>query len=205
MFALKFKANIVILKRAGYFIILTAAITFIATIITCIVNPDIKAVMEGIGNSAPSQIKESRGIDKVWSYIVHNGFAVPLQMFILAFVPIQFLYLANIISTSSLLGVFFGVALQASLDKGFELIISSIPHSVLELFAYCLLAAVLFELNQVIRTKIINLVKKDRDRDSVIKKILIVTRTYLAFVLPLIILAALLETYAADMILHLLR
>lgn len=135
MFALKFKANIVILKRAGYFIILTAAITFIATIITCIVNPDIKAVMEGIGNSAPSQIKESRGIDKVWSYIVHNGFAVPLQMFILAFVPIQFLYLANIISTSSLLGVFFGVALQASLDKGFELIISSIPHSVLELFA----------------------------------------------------------------------
>lgn len=205
MFALKFKANIVILKRAGYFIILTAAITFIATIITCIVNPDIKAVMEGIGNSAPSQIKESRGIDKVWSYIVHNGFAVPLQMFILAFVPIQFLYLANIISTSSLLGVFFGVALQASLDKGFELIISSIPHSVLELFAYCLLAAVLFELNQVIRTKIINLVKKDRERDSVIKKILIVTRTYLAFVLPLIILAALLETYAADMILHLLR
>lgn len=205
MFALKFKANIVILKRAGYFIILTAAITFIATIITCIVNPDIKAVMEGIGNSAPSQIKESRGIDKVWSYIVHNGFAVPLQMFILAFVPIQFLYLANIISTSSLLGVFFGVALQASLDKGFELIISSIPHSVLELFAYCLLAAVLFELNQVIRTKMINLVKKDRERDSVIKKILIVTRTYLAFVLPLIILAALLETYAADMILHLLR
>ncbi len=205
MFALKFKANIVILKRAGYFIILTAAITFIATIITCIVNPDIKAVMEGIGNSAPSQIKESRGIDKVWSYIVHNGFAVPLQMFILAFVPIQFLYLANIISTSSLLGVFFGVALQASLDKGFELIISSIPHSVLELFAYCLLAAVLFELNQVIRTKIINLVKKDRERDSFIKKILKVTRTYLAFVLPLIILAALLETYAADMILHLLR
>lgn len=205
MFALKFKDNKVILKRAGYFIILTAAITFIATIITCIVNPDIKAVMEGIGNSAPSQIKESRGIDKVWSYIVHNGFAVPLQMFILAFVPIQFLYLANIISTSSLLGVFFGVALQASLDKGFELIISSIPHSVLELFAYCLLAAVLFELNQVIRTKMINLVKKDRERDSFIKKILKVTRTYLAFVLPLIILAALLETYAADMILHLLR
>ncbi|KFZ41305.1 MULTISPECIES: stage II sporulation protein M [Thermoactinomyces] len=205
MFTVRLEANKVILKRASYFLILTAAITFIATIITYMVNPDLKVVMERIGNSSPSQIKESTGIDKVWSYIVHNGFAVPLQMFILALVPIQYLYLVNIISTNSLLGVVFGIALQVDFNKGCELIISSIPHSIFEISAYCLLAGVLFELNQVIRTKIINMFKKDKEGDSIIKKILKVLRTYIAFVLPLIIIAALLETYVADIILNLFQ
>lgn len=117
MFTVRLEANKVILKRASYFLILTAAITFIATIITYMVNPDLKVVMERIGNSSPSQIKESTGIDKVWSYIVHNGFAVPLQMFILALVPIQYLYLVNIISTNSLLGVVLGLHYKLILTK----------------------------------------------------------------------------------------
>ncbi|MFB6468145.1 stage II sporulation protein M [Cytobacillus sp. Hz8] len=198
-------ANKVVLKRAIYFFIFAAAITLIATIVTYIINPDLKEVMEGIGDSSPSQIKETTGIDKVWSYIIHNGFVVPLQMFILALVPIQFLYLVNIISTNSLLGVVFGIALQADFKKGFQLIISSIPHSIFEIFAYCLLAAVLFELNQVVRVRIRNIFKKDKGEKSLIKKFLKIIRTYVVFVLPIIIVAALLETYIADIILHLLQ
>lgn len=47
--------------------------------------------------------------------------------------------------------------------------------------------------------------KKDKEGDSIIKKILKVLRTYIAFVLPLIIIAALLETYVADIILNLFQ
>ena len=197
--------NKVIFKRAINFFIFAAAITIIATIITYIINPDLKEVMEGIEDSSPDQIKESTGIDKVWSYIVNNGFAVPLQMFILALIPIQFLYVINIISTISLLGVLFGIVLQVDFKKGFELIISSIPHSIFEIFAYCLLAAVLFELNQVIRVKIRNIFKKDKEGNSLIKKFLKTIRTYVVFVLPIIIAAAFLETYIADIILHLFQ
>ncbi|MCM3570894.1 hypothetical protein [Neobacillus mesonae] len=115
----------VVLKRAINFFIFAAVITIFSATITYIMNPDIKRVMEGLGDSSLGKIKESTGIDKVWSYVVHNGFAVPLQMFILAFIPIPFLYCINIVTTNALLGVVFGIALQADSEKGFELIISS--------------------------------------------------------------------------------
>jgi len=148
--------NKVIFKRAINFFIFSATITIIVTIITYMINPDLKEVMKGIEDSSSIQIRESTGMDKVGSYIVNNGFSVPLQMFFFALIPIQFLYFVNIISTISLLGVLFGIALQVDFEKGFELIISSLPHSGFEIFAYCLLVAVLFELNQVVRGKIKN-------------------------------------------------
>ncbi|MED4718732.1 stage II sporulation protein M [Bacillus badius] len=200
--------NKVLIKRAINFFIYAVAVTIIATIITYIINPDLKEVMggmEGLEDSSSVQIKESTGMDKVWSYVVHNGFTVPLQMFILALIPIQFLYFVNIISTISLLGVVFGIVLQADFVKGFELIISSIPHSIFEIFAYCLLAAVLFELNQVVRIKLGNIFRKAKERNSFIKKFLKTIRTYVVFVLPIIFVAAFLETYIADTILNLFQ
>lgn len=194
--------NQVVFKRAIKFIVFSAAITMIATIITYIINPDIKEVVLGMEESLSIQIKESTGIDRVWSYVINNGFAVPLQMLILALIPIQFIYLLNIISTTSLLGVFWGIALLID-EKGFELIIASIPHAVFEIFAYCIFAAVLFELNQVIRVKVRNNFKKDNDGNSFINKFVRTIIVYAVFVLPIILVAAFLETYIADIILDL--
>ncbi len=93
---------------------------------------------------------------------VHNGITVPMQMVILTLIPIQYMYLLNMILTNLILGVVFGIAVQVDLEVGFQLIISSIPHSVFEIFAYCILATVLFEMNQAIRVNIINIFKKDK-------------------------------------------
>jgi hypothetical protein len=68
-----------------------------------------------------------------------------------------------------------------------------------------LLAAVLFELNQVVRVKIRNIFKKDKDGISFIKKFLETIGIYAIFVLPMIIAAAFLETYIADIIFNLLQ
>ncbi|MBY0223893.1 stage II sporulation protein M [Sporosarcina aquimarina] len=190
-------------KRAIKFFIFAASITILAAIITYIINPDLKEVMKGIDSRASEQVKEATGVDKVWSYIVNNGFMVPFQMFILALIPIQFLYFLNIITTVSLPGILFGVALQSDFGKGFEIILSSLPHYVFEVFALCLLAAALFELNRVIRANIKNIFKKDRLGLSFIKPFLATVRTYAFFVLPIIILAALLETYIADFLYNL--
>ncbi|HDR4496279.1 TPA: stage II sporulation protein M, partial [Bacillus cereus biovar anthracis] len=120
--------NKVVCKRAINFFILGVALTVIATIITFVINPDLKEIIEGIGNRLPDQVKKSEGIEKVWLYIVNNGFIVPLQMFILALIPIRFLYSIHIILTSSLLGVVFGIVLQSDFQKGFGMIISTLPH-----------------------------------------------------------------------------
>ncbi|HDR7677375.1 Uncharacterized protein BCZB5J_06396 [Bacillus cereus] len=195
--------NKVVFKRAINFFILGVTLTVIATIITFVINPDLKEIMEGIGNRLPDKVKESTGIEKVWLYIVNNGFIVPLQMFILALIPIQFLYVIHIISTSSLLGVVFGIVLQSDLKKGFGMIISTLPHSLFEVFAYCLFAAILFELNKFIRIKLKIMFKKDKERVSLSKKILEVIKIYAVLTLPIIIIAAFLETYIADIILDL--
>lgn len=195
----------VLFKRAINFFIFATAITIIATIITYIINPDFKEVLGGLENRLPDQAKESTGLDKVWSYVVNNGFTVPLQMLIFVLIPIQYLYFVNIILTVSLPGVAFGIALQAHFENGFDIIISSIPHFIFEVFALCLLAAVLFELNQVVRVKIRNIFKKDKDGISFIKKFLETIRIYAIFVLPIIIAAAFLETYVADIIFNLLQ
>lgn len=187
-------------KRSIIFFIFAVAITIVATVITYIINPDIKEITEGIGNKLPDQVKESEGIKKVWSFVVNNGFMVPLQMFILALIPIQFLYLLNIISTVTLPGILFGIALQVNSIKGLGIIIATIPHYIFEVFAFCLFAAVLFELNQVVRVKIRNVFKTEEVGTSLIKKVLETIKIYTILILPLIIMAAFSETYIADII-----
>ncbi|MFD0769056.1 stage II sporulation protein M [Bacillus sp. CGMCC 1.60114] len=195
--------NKIVFKRAINFFILGVALTVIATIITFIINPDFKETLEGVGNRIPDQVEKVTGIKKVWAYIVHNGFIVPLQMFILALIPIQFLYVIHIISTVSLPGILFGIVLQADFKKGFGIIISTIPHYLFEVFAYCLFAAILFELNKFIRIKLKMMFKKDKERVSLSKKILEVIKIYIVLTLPIIIVAAFLETYIANIILDL--
>ena len=85
-----------VFKRSIKFLIFAVAITIGATVITYIINPNLEEITEGAGKNLSDQVKESEGLKKVWSFIVNNGFMVPLQMFILALIPIQFLYLLNI-------------------------------------------------------------------------------------------------------------
>ncbi|KKE77531.1 stage II sporulation protein M [Oceanobacillus caeni] len=192
--------NKTVFKRSIKFLIIAVVLTTVATVITYIINPDLKEITEGIGNNLPDQVKESNGIKKVWSFIVNNGFMVPLQMLILASIPIQFLYLLNIISTVSLPGILFGIALKANFKKGLGIIISTIPHYIFEVYAFCLLAAVLFELNQVVRVKIRSVFKADEVETSLIMKVLETIKIYFLLILPIIIMAAFLETYIADII-----
>ncbi len=190
--------------RAVQFFVFAAAITIVATIVTYIINPDLKTAVEGLKKSTSSEIHPATGLDKIWSYFRHNGLAVPFQMFILALIPIPFLYLLNVVSTSALLGVAFGIALQVDLDQGVKLILSSIPHSIVEIFAYTVLAAALFEMNRAWRMKIKKLFKKDsvQEQQSLVQGILKTVKIYVVFVIPLIVVAAFLETYLADLIFH---
>lgn len=125
-------------------------------------------------------------------------------MFILALIPIQFLYFVTIISTVSLPGILFGLILHIDSKNAFELIVSFLPYYTFEIFAFCLFAAILFELNQVVRLKVKSLFKKEKVKVSFLKKLFETISIYVILTLPLVVIAAFLETYVADFILSLL-
>lgn len=147
-------------KRAIKFFVFLSIITVLTTLITYIVGLklDITNIIYSIGSI--KEISKVTGIQKVGAFIINNGFKAPLQMLLLAIMPIQFLYLLNVFIPSFIIGIAFGIVLQNDSVKGFQIIISSIPYSIVEVFAFCLLAAVLFELNQIVREKIKNIFKK---------------------------------------------
>lgn len=121
-------------------------------------------------------------------------------MFILALIPIQFLYFIIIISTVLLPGILFGLILQVDTKTAFELIVSFVPYYTFEIFAFCLFAAILFELNQVVRIKVKNMFKKEKVEVSLLRKVFETVSIYVVLTLPLVVVAAFLETYVADFI-----
>lgn len=188
------------LKRAIYFFLLSVGVTVIANILTYTAQPDVKSIIEEINTQLSADIKEAVSVKKIWAYIVNNGFVVPFQMFILALIPSPFLYLLNILSTVSLLGVLFGTALRID---GLPLIIASLPHSLFEILGYCIFAAVLFEFNKGIRIKVGNLFKKDKTEVALYKKFFETIKVYVVWTISFIIVAAVLETYLSELIFQL--
>lgn len=197
--------NKIILKRAVKFFLFLSSITVFITLITYILSLDLDLIkiFESVGDS--EQITQLTGIRKVEAFIINNGFKVPLQMLILTLIPIQFLYLLNVFIPSFIIGIAYGAILQIDSTKGLQIIFSSMPYYIIEVFAFCLFAAVLFELNQVIRTKIKNSFKKNKVKISFIAKGLEAIKLYAMLVLPMMILAAFFETYVADMLLNLFQ
>src|SRR5690625_1302899 len=126
-------------------------------------------------------------------------------MFILSLITIQFLYFLSIIITVCLPGVLYGISLQESFGKGISLIISSVRHYLFKIFDFFLFAAILVKFNKVVKEKIKKIFKKNKSKQYFIKNLLDVVNTYVIFVLPIIIIAAFLETYIADIIFELVR
>ncbi|MFD2253670.1 stage II sporulation protein M [Lactococcus formosensis subsp. bovis] len=127
-----------------------------------------------------------------------NGVRVPFQMFILSLIPIGYLYLTNAIITSILTGILFGALFRYSIAKSIAFLCSAFPYLFLEIFAYCMLASMLYQINKWVRDKI-----KHRQNTSFHSEIRALFIDYLKYVIPVIILAAIFETYLADLILKL--
>ncbi|MET3574523.1 stage II sporulation protein M [Bhargavaea ullalensis] len=187
-----------VIKRSINFLFLSITISVVMMVITYVINPNINEVTAGIGSGVSKQISESSGMGKVWAFIFNNGFIVPLQMFVLALIPIPFLFLLNLISTVALPGILFGVALH--IEEGYGLIFATLPHYLFEVFAYCLFAAVLYSLNQNMRMQIKTIFKREKTEVPLFESILDTAKSFVVLVLPLIIVAAFLETYIADLI-----
>ncbi|MES5936166.1 MULTISPECIES: stage II sporulation protein M [Mammaliicoccus] len=191
-------------KRIIIFFCISISLMLISGIITYIVNPNIE-IIKNI-QDLPEDKQRAEGLEKVWQYIINNGFKVPLQMLILSIIPIPFLYSANLISTSILTGFVFTLLIRVDLHLGLIGVGSSIPHTVLELLSYAVFAAALYLLNKSIIRMISNLFRKNKKtKISFLKSIVTVAKVYILLVLPLSIIVAFLETYFTNFLMDLLK
>lgn len=185
-----------------YGIMMTVAI--LTFIISLVFYPS-EEIFKDIASKLPSNSAELKGLDKVWMYVVNNGFVVPLQMFILSLIPIPFLYFLNVISTSIITGIIFGFAIHVVPDFGWILVLSSTPQTLIEILAFCFVASGLFSLNRSIISKVSNFFRKEKRYGlSISESMYNLIRVYVFIALPLFIIAAFAETYLTDFIEHLL-
>lgn len=183
-------------QRTMKWFVFSMIILIISFILSSIFSPSLDT-FKSIGDQIPSSLDKN----KVWEFIINNGFRVPLQMLILSLIPIPFLYCVNLISTSTIIGIMFGFVINFDFHKGLIIIVSSIPHAIVEILAMCFVVSSLFKLNQAIVRKISNLFRKEKKQNVSFKQALIqLIKTYILIALPLYIIAAFLETYFTEWI-----
>lgn len=182
-------------------ILIIFLVTFILAIIFCPSTETIKNLSKGI----PSNVANAVGLEKVWEYILNNGFKVPFQMLILAIIPIPFLYYLNIISTAIPPAIALGFVINYDIYKGTMVTISSIPHFFVEILAFCFVASGLVKVNQAIIRKITNLFRKNKKENLSLKlSIINLLKIYVFIALPLFVIAAFFENYLSKFIFDLL-
>lgn len=194
-----------IVKNSRKFMAYICIVIIVSIMVTYLINPDIKGVLDGVSQKRNTNITSSLGLKKVWEYTVNNGVMVPLQMTLLALLPIPFLYCINLTITAILPGILIGLMLRYNFSKGIGLIISALPHFLIELTGLCIFAALLYRLNNSIYNFLYARLRNKKLMPIKLKDLLskIVT-IYLIIVLPLIILAGVVETYVADYIFKLM-
>ncbi len=77
------------IRRTIKFLV-TILIIFLVTFILAIIFSPSTETIKNLSKGIPSNVANAVGLEKVWGYILNNGFIVPVQMLILAFIPIPF-------------------------------------------------------------------------------------------------------------------
>ena len=176
-------------------------VVIISAVITYIVNPNFSDTLNSVSSNISKSVSQKSGLNLVVAYIFNNGFKVPMGMLFFSIIPVRFLYWIQPLFTAILPGILFGIAFRYSVAKAFIILISSLPHMLLEIFAFCLWMVALDRFNKWIRYKISK--KKSADT-NLLKELKLLLSPYIKYVLPLIVIAAFTETYVADWISHIL-
>ncbi len=176
-------------------------VVIISAVITYIVNPNFSDTLNSVPSNISKSVSQKSGLNLVVAYIFNNGFKVPMGMLFFSIIPVRFLYWIQPLFTAILPGILFGIAFRYSVAKAFIILISSLPHMLLEIFAFCLWMVALDRFNKWIRYKIS---RKKSANTNLLKELKLLLSPYIKYVLPLMVIAAFTETYVADWISHIL-
>lgn len=175
----------------------TVAILILGFVVAWMIKPDIMGIINWTDKKGFTTNKTP--MDKFLQYIFNNGLKVPFQMFILALIPIPFVYYLPVALTAAITGVIFYLpfAPQVQGKVSFLSVFSGVvPHAAIELLAFIVLSAVLYRFNKAIRSFVFKKVSADINVGDAIKKVAVV---YGLVAFPLLVLAAFVEAFITPM------
>lgn len=192
-------------KRTLKFFIAMLLIFLISLTLSAIFSPP-KESVKGIIQGLPKNLSEMTKIELVWDYIKQNALKTPLQILILALIPIPFLYAVGLIVSPVVFGMIFGLLLHWDFNQGMIKTSSALPHLFIEMLAMSFMASGLYMINRSIIRKVTNQFKKDK-KDNISFKLAFINliKIYILITLPLFIVAAFVEAYVPNFLINLLQ
>ncbi len=177
-----------ILKKMVVLFFVVVVISFLSIVA---LQPDLNALF---GSMAQKYDVDASNSQMFWVYVLNNGFRMPLITIDLALLPIPFLYLLPFIVTSSSLGIVFATPMIPTMDFSWTELLLEFPLNVFpEFFGMLILMTTAFALNGSVRSRVY---KKKIDTTTTVKQALQNNfKVWLAYVLPLMIVAASLEAF----------
>ncbi|WP_419155192.1 stage II sporulation protein M [Weissella minor] len=177
-----------ILKKMVVLFFVVVVISFLSIVA---LQPDLSALF---GSMAQKYDVDASNSQMFWVYVLNNGFRMPLITIVLALLPIPFLYLLPFIVTSSSLGIVFATPMIPAMDFSWTELLLEFPLNVFpEFFGMLILMTTAFALNGSVRSRVY---KKKIDTTTTVKQALQNNfKVWLAYVLPLMIVAASLEAF----------
>lgn len=136
----------------------------------------------------------------LFTYFFNNGFTIPFIMLILSIIPIPYLYYLNTLSTVYSLGMLIGIHFAYNFTEGIRLFLGFLPHLLIEIYSLSLMLSILYVINKVIISKIMNLFRKEPIKMKPIYIVIIDSiKKYILYYLPIVLLAAIMETYISSL------
>lgn len=136
----------------------------------------------------------------LFTYFFNNGFTIPFIMLILSVIPIPYLYYLNALSTIYSLGMLIGINFAYNFTEGVKLLLGFLPHLLIEIYSLSIMLSILYVINKVIISKIMNLFRKEPIKMKPFYIIIIDSiKKYILYYLPVVLLAAIIETYVSPL------
>jgi stage II sporulation protein M len=152
-------------RRYWVFILVTILIGYLGMYLALhFLDIDLKNAATGFGKvtKMDSIISDK---DSYWVgaiQIFKNNWKVCLQILILSFIPIPFLYNVPIIGSSLLLGVALGLFQKTGMNMFEGVAFGVLPHSILELSVFIIASIFGGKINQIIVGKILNKFRRNK-------------------------------------------
>src|SRR5699024_3987248 len=163
-------------------------------------SPSFSSLFDSLQTES-SQVDRNRWEAFGW-YVQNNGFRVPFQIFLLACLPIPYLYFINVGLTSVFIGIALYLPIPLANDQftvGHALAGTAL-HGVFEMIGFCFIAALLHPVHRSIRGKLANLVRPSKHVLSLLIALKHLGIGYLTVALPLLIAAGLIEAFISPLL-----
>lgn len=168
-------------------------------------NLDFKKVVSEFGKVTKADSVASDK-DSYWEGTIQlfkNNWIVCVQILILSFIPIPFLYNVLIIGSSIAFGVAFGLAQKVGMSLFKTIVLGFLPHSILELSVFIIATIYGGKINKIIVGKIVNKFRRNKKVLPLLREQLKETFfTFIFVITPFIFIAAIIEGYVTRFLLN---